>query len=246
MTPATPRPLSPASRLSAVLAVLVLLAPVASPARADAGGDPDRWLEERIERAERAVDDEPTFEHRLLLAKLLHLKGSHGNKGAAKRSDRMFQALREDHGDDPRVLAYAGSAMMLRAKRAWLPWKKGALVEDGGELITRAMALAERTPEADETEVRFVRAVSVANLPGWMEQEAVAKRDFEALAASAEQAVRDGRLSQYQAASALVHRAGYLADADREAEARELYRRAIELSPKSHAAAAAREALEDL
>lgn len=235
-------------------AALALVALAALPAGAgeassDAPSDasPDAWLRSRIERAERAVEAEPeALEARLHLAKLLHLSGSLGDKGDASRADDMLQRLRRAHPDRPRVLAYAGSAMMLRAKRTWLPWKKGDLVEAGGELIERALQRAERTPAADELEVRFVKAVSADSLPGWMGQKETARREFAALAAVAAEAVADGRLLRDQAATVLVRHAERCADEDRTDEARRLYRRAIELSPESHAAARSREALDDL
>lgn len=232
---------TPASWIAVAVAVCCA-AP--TPAPAVTPREADRQLEQRLDQARREAEQHPKDrEARLRYAKLLHLKGSLGDARAAKRAQAMFESLRQTHGDDPLLLAYAGSAKMLQAKRTWLVWKKGDLVEAGGDLLNRALAEARATPEPDELEVRFLRAVSADKLPDWMGQRELVTSEFAALAERVPDAVEQGRLSPYQAASTLYHRGRDLIDAGRGNEARPLLQRAIDLAPDSHAALHAQEAL---
>ncbi|WP_066340957.1 hypothetical protein [Azohydromonas lata] len=89
---------------------------------------------------------------------------------AASRFERMAQA-------DPSDLvlqAYAGAALTLRGRDAWLPWRKMAHTEDG--LARLDKALAQLQPAHDKPlhrgtpasmEVRFVAASVFLGMPGF-------------------------------------------------------------------------------
>jgi len=76
--------------------------------------------------------------------------------------------------DDPRLLAYAGSADLLAARRATAPWTKWNRANEGLELLDRAVILA-----PDDPEIRFLRGASTLRLPGFFERGDVARRDLE-------------------------------------------------------------------
>ncbi|MFW6336593.1 MAG: hypothetical protein ACOC3G_05650 [Phycisphaeraceae bacterium] len=227
-----------------VLAAALLLGACMQSTRAEEV-TPEQRLSQHIDAAERAAREHPDdVEKQLALAKLLHRKGAYGEKDAAQRADEMLQELYEAHPDRPLVAAYAGAAKMMRAQRTLLPWKKGELVKQGGAMIERALEQAGDTPADEEWEVRYVRAVSAASLPEWMEQGELARDEFAELAEVAPEAVRDGRLTAHQAAVILVHHAAALREAGKTEAARRALDNAVELSPDSHAGAEARAALQ--
>ena len=208
---------------------------------------PEQRLSQRIDAAERAVRDSPdNAQRKLALAKLLHRRGAHGHDDAAERADRMLQELHEAHPDHPLIAAYAGAARMMRAERTLLPWKKGDLVKQGGAMIEQALERARETPAEEELEVRYVRAVSAASLPAWMEQGKLAREEFAALAEVASEAVEQGELAAHQGARVLLYHAAALREEGDIKAAKQALRKAIELSPDSHAGAEARAALAEL
>lgn len=208
---------------------------------------PDQQLQQRIDTARRDARQRPDeVAAQLEWAKLLHLQGSLGNEDAAKQADRLLQQLHQAHPDHPRVKAYAAAATMMRAERTFLPWKKGKLVKKGGKMIERAMELAEQTPAQDQLEVRYVRALSAASLPPWMEQGEIARREFAELAQVAEEAASNGELSPQQAARVLLHHATALHDRGDPKAAKRALRKAVDLSPDSHAGAEARRMLNEM
>ena len=230
----------------ALLAAALLLGSCMESTRADEV-TPEQRLSQRIDAAEQAVREHPDdLEKQLTLAKLLHRRGAYGEEEAAERADEMLQNLYASHPDDPLVAAYAGAAKMMRARRTLLPWKKGKLVEQGGEMIERALRQARDTPADDELEVRYVRAVSAASLPQWMEQGELAREEFAELADVAAEAVRDRKLAAHQGAVVLLRHAAALREAGDIDAAKRALRKAIGLSPGSHAGAEARAVLADL
>lgn len=235
-----------AALTASVLAAALLLGACMQSTRAEEV-TPEQRLSQRIDAAEQAAREHPdAVEKQLALAKLLHRKGAYGEKDAARRADEMLQEMHEAYPDQPLVAAYAGAAKMMRAQRTLLPWKKGELVKQGGAMIERALEQARETPADDELEVRYVRAVSAASLPEWMEQGELARDEFAALAEVAPDAVRDGRLTAHQAAVILVRHAAALRESGNIEAAKRALDQAVELSPGSHAGAEARTALEEL
>ena len=208
---------------------------------------PEQRLSQRIDAAEQSVRDSPdNVQRKLTLAKLLHRRGAHGHDDAAKRADRMLQKLHEAHPDHPVIAAYAGAARMMRAERTLLPWKKGELVKQGGAMIEQALERARESRAEDELEVRYVRAVSAASLPAWMEQGELARAEFAALAEVVSEAVEQGELASHQGARVLLYHAAALREQGEIEAAKRALRKAIDLSPDSHAGAEARAALAEL
>jgi len=241
----SPRCYRAARALIGTIVIVGVVCAAASPTLAASKREADRRLDQRIQEAEQHLETADA-EARVTLAKLLHLKGSLGDTAAAKRAQRMFDALRQDLGDGPVLLAYAGSAKMLQAKRTWLVWKKGKLVEEGRDLLNAALEKARASDPDAVLEVRFLRAVSADKLPDWMGQREVVTAEFAAIAEVVPDAVEHGWLSKYQASSALYHHARDLIEAGRPDAARPLLEQAIAYAPDSHAAVNAQQALAEL
>jgi len=230
-----------AQRLS-VFSIILLLGLLGPAGQAMADKDADDLLDERIEAAEDWLDDSPhDLDRQLYLAKLLHLKATQGHESSGKRSLDYLNSLHDAYPDHAVIKAYLGSAKMLKAKRIWAVWKKGDLVETGGDLI-----LAAEDMDSENLEIQFIKAISVYRLPRWMEQFHIAKETFHELSLVAEEAAADGRLSAEQAASTLYHEAEIQLENGHKQVAKDLYYKAIELSPDSFAAEDSHKALKKL
>jgi hypothetical protein len=179
-----------------------------------------RAIEEGLRRDPR--DPALRFER----ARLDHLAGVDGDEDAAERAEEALAALAEERRGDARVAAWLGSARLLHAKRAWAPWTKGALAEEGLALLDDAVR---RAPE--DLEVRFLRAVSTYALPFFYERGEAAAADFAAVSGGAEAAVRAGRLEPAIAAAALFFHGVLREEGGDPGAARDAWRRAARAGP---------------
>ncbi len=197
-------------------------------------------LNQRIADARATLADAPDqsaaqFE----LAKALYFLAVEGDDPAAIESHGLFAALHQQDPDDPVILAYHGSTVMLQARRYLLPWKKMDRANSGLALMDRAIAAAPEQPE-----VRFVRAMSTANLPGFFERQPQTLADFAWLMDRADAIEEAAALEPPHLAAALYRYGVLCAEADRPDDARAAWRRAIDAAPDSGVAADARRALE--
>jgi hypothetical protein len=99
-------------------------------------------------------------------------KALSGKPQAIEASLKQFEALLQQEPTHPLALAYAGAATSLKARDAWMPWKKMSHAEDGLALIDKALSLLGSehdealhlgTPLALQT--RFVAATTFLSLP---------------------------------------------------------------------------------
>lgn len=132
---------------------------------------------------------------------------------------------------DAKVRAYRGACQMLRAKQARWPWEKGRYAEAGLRMLDAAVADAPSDPE-----VRFVRGMTSYNLPPVFSRGDLAAADLGAVAARAEASAADGTLDAPLAAAALYYYGELRQRAGDEAQAIDLWRRAIDLAPGTRAA----------
>ncbi|QDU70799.1 hypothetical protein [Mucisphaera calidilacus] len=128
----------------------------------------DTTFAEQLEEAEQQLKERGSSDPLIFeKARLEHLLGAKGDRDLARSAYQALRGLHERYPDDPVISAYFGSAMMLRAQRAWLFTTKGRLVEEGGDLMKRSLEAA-----PDDAEVHAVIGLSLVDLPDWMEQQA--------------------------------------------------------------------------
>lgn len=79
-------------------------------------------------------------------------RGQRGSESDNEAASEQFKRLSETEADNPLFLAYYGSTITIKARDAWLPWKKLKLGEEGLDLIDKA--LRHLTPEHDKIFLR--------------------------------------------------------------------------------------------
>lgn len=173
-----------------------------------------------------------TWEDRFALAKHLHLCGVDGDADAARRARTLLERLHGEAPNNPRVLAYRGSSLLLAAKRTLLFWEKGDLAEAGLRDLDRAVELA-----ACDFEVRFLRAVSSRELPSFFGRKALAEADFLWLAERAEESVRAGAVDPLLGAAAVYYAGLVLEERGDAAGAQREFSKVKALAPDSTYAA---------
>lgn len=114
-----------------------------------------------------------------------------GDDRAAARVETELETIRERLGDDPRVLAYLGSARLLAARRSSLPWNRLSAARKGLALLDRAVDVA-----GDDVEIRFLRGITTRPLPGFFGRARIAKSDLAFALERAEAAYVSGRLPE--------------------------------------------------
>ena len=170
----------------------------------------------------------------------LHYRGFQGEDEAAEDALEQLIRLEKAKPDDPRTVAYLGSARVLAATRMFAPWSKGKTCKTGLALLDRALELA-----PDDLEIRFVRAISTRPLPGFFGRADESCEDFAAVAKRLEAAVTTRELTPEVAALALLHHGECLAASDDVRGSRSAWRRSIQLAPGEPSAKLAREKLDD-
>ncbi|MFA6311622.1 MAG: hypothetical protein WCV99_04375 [Sterolibacterium sp.] len=81
-------------------------------------------------------------------------RGLRGSESDNEAAAEQFRRLTETDTGNPLYLAYYGSTFAVKARDAWLPWKKLKLGEQGLDLIDKA--LKRLTPEHDKLVLRQV------------------------------------------------------------------------------------------
>lgn len=81
-------------------------------------------------------------------------RGLRGSESDNEAAAAQFKRLSETDTGNPLYLAYYGSTFAVKARDAWLPWKKLKLGEQGLDLIDKA--LKRLTPEHDKLALRKV------------------------------------------------------------------------------------------
>lgn len=81
-------------------------------------------------------------------------RGLRGSESDNEAAAEQFKRLSETETGNPLYLAYYGSTFTVKARDAWLPWKKLKLGEQGLDLIDKA--LKRLTPEHDKLVLRKV------------------------------------------------------------------------------------------
>lgn len=89
-----------------------------------------------------------------IAAQLQFESGLRGSEKDNEQAAESFRALTELEPDNPLYLAYYGSTFAIKARDAYLPWKKLKLGETGLDLIDKA--LRKLGPEHDSRRLRGV------------------------------------------------------------------------------------------
>lgn len=103
------------------------------------------------------------------------LQANAGDTAKIEKAADGFTALLKVEPANPVLMAYAGSAISMKANTTLLPWKKMSYAEDGLAMLDKALAML--TPAHDAPvqhdipgalEVRFVAASTFLAVPGFM------------------------------------------------------------------------------
>jgi len=210
-------------RIASALALFVLWhSPLAQAA------DDVHVREERLERELRRDPESRTL--RLSLAKVLHFRGVDGDAAAERRSAELLERLTAEKPDDAVAVAYLGSARLVFARLAWVPWQKISLVRQGLDLLDRAVTLDPRDPE-----VRFMRGASTRPLPRYFGRGDQSAKDLTEAVAKTKDALAKGRLDE-ELAAAIFYLYGFtLLDHDDRAGTLDAWRTAVEIGPETEA-----------
>jgi len=179
--------------------------------------------------------------NRYRLARALHLEGVNGDDDAAERALDILEELAVEEPRNPQVLAYLGSAKLLAAKRAFFPWSKNSLTDEGIVLLDQAVALA-----PDNLEIRFVRGISSYPLPTSFNRHKSACADFDVVAGRAEEAVLADKMDANLAAKTFYYHGLCLEENGRKKEARASWEKAAAIAPGSSFALLAGEKISNM
>ncbi len=172
----------------------------------------------------------PSHADQIRQAKDLYYQGVYGDKAASEKSDELFTQLHKQMPDDPLVTVYYGSLRLLEAQRTWALWKKNSLSKQGVQLMDRAVSAS-----PGNLEVRFVRAATDRNLPGFFGRKEQSQSDLDFIVRRAEGAVRQGVFEPRLAAASFLYYGELCREQSRSKEAAEAWRTAVRLAPDSHA-----------
>jgi tetratricopeptide (TPR) repeat protein len=101
--------------------------------------------------ASMAAEDQP---RQFLEAQSLFERGLRGSEKDNEQAAEKFRALAGQEPDNPLYLAYYGSTFTLKARDAYLPWKKLRLGEEGLDLIDKSLKRLD--PEHDRQTLRSI------------------------------------------------------------------------------------------
>ncbi len=174
-------------------------------------------------------------------ARALYYRGADGDKQAYEQANHLFTKLYKEDGGSPRIEAYYGSLRLLEASHTWALWKKNSLSKEGIRLMDKAVKAA-----PNDLEIRFVRAATTYDLPGFFHRKEQSAQDFAYLAQRAPKAAHSGELEPRLAAASLYFHGEFLNDANEPSEAVAAWKAAIALAPNSRAARDSREELKKL
>ncbi|MDZ4800813.1 MAG: hypothetical protein SGI92_21855 [Bryobacteraceae bacterium] len=131
-------------------------------------------------------------------AKSLYYKGVDGDKTATRESTAILSKLAAQKPGDPLIAAYLASNKLLESSRTFALWNKNRLAKEGTLGLDRAVGMA-----PDNLEVRFIRAASTWNLPGFFKRQEQSEADFAYLAPRVAEAAVKGTLEKRLADAAL-------------------------------------------
>ena len=163
----------------------------------------------------------------------LYYKAVEGDRSAATRASALMDEMRRSKQNDPVLLAYRGSLLLLESSWAVAPWRKGKLAKEGLLMMDRAVESAPR-----DLQVRFVRGASTMRLPGFFRRGQQSASDLAEVAVVAADAVRAGKLEPRLATAALHYHAGNREKAGDRSAAREACSIAVSIAPKTPGAIA--------
>jgi hypothetical protein len=166
------------------------------------------------------------------------MRGVDGDDSAAKAAAIGFDALLVEAPDDLRIRAYVGSARLLAARAATVPWDKLKLSKQGLEQLDAALAA-----RPDDVELRWLRGVSSWELPAFFSRRAQSTADLSAAAERVDAAYRDGAIDLVVAAAIWYYRGRDLRRSGDRPSAETCWRKAIGLGPETPGALSARAAL---
>lgn len=81
-------------------------------------------------------------------------RGLRGSKDDNENAAAQFKRLTEQEPGNPLFMAYYGATSAIKAQDAWMPWTKIKFVDQGLELVDKA--LKQLTPEHDKARMRKV------------------------------------------------------------------------------------------
>ncbi len=171
-------------------------------------------------------------------ARRLYYQGVGGDKQAYQEADKLFAVLYQRESKDPRIKVYYGSLRLLEASHIWALWKKNGLSKQGIQLMDAAVEAA-----PGDLEVRFVRAATTYDLPGFFHRKEQSETDFDFLAERAVAAARAGALEPCLAAASLYYHGEFLQHLGKKDAAITSWKQAIAIAPQSRAANQSRDAL---
>lgn len=231
---------STAARFSGLLIAAMVWCATFGAAGALAEEPEHEALEDKVARLEKSyAEDEDDLVLKLELAKATHYLSIAGDADAGERAELLLFELNEAQPDEPVIIAYYGSARLMKAARTWVVWKKGELAKEGILLLNDAVEA-----DAENPEIRFLRGASTYHLPGFFGMAEQSEGDFAAVVETAQDDVTTGRLAPELAAAAYFHHALILDDASKEIEAIEAWQIAADLAPQSRASQDAEKELE--
>jgi hypothetical protein len=167
-------------------------------------------------------------------AKDLYFRGVDGDRSASRDSTKILEKLAAEKPGDAVVLVYLASNKLLESGRTFALWNKNRLAKEGITGLDRAVEMA-----PDNLEIRFIRAVSTFDLPGFFKRQQQSEADFEWLAPRVTAEAKKGTLEKRFAAASLYYFGLVLERRGDKAGALKLWRSAAEMAPDSKAGTAA-------
>lgn len=168
-------------------------------------------------------------------ARELHGLAVLGDDEAHDEAHKRFQRLLRRHPQHRRVMAWAGSSYLIKARETWWPPSKGKHAKRGVALLDQAVV-----QEPQDLTARWLRGVSTLPLPdrGGRRTDALADLNFVVFHARA--GLEAEALTPRAAANAAFQLGNALEEDGDEAGAHRAWQQAIELAPQSGYAAQAR------
>jgi tetratricopeptide (TPR) repeat protein len=96
------------------------------------------------------------------------------NDDATERAEELLKAILQKKNDHTEAMVYYGSLLTLKGRDAFLPWSKLSYVEEGCELMDKAVRL-----DPKNIRLRIRRAMNNVNLPSPFNRQAYYLEDFE-------------------------------------------------------------------
>lgn len=162
-------------------------------------------------------------------ARDLYYQGIYGDKIASERAGQLFTKLHEQSPDDPLINVYYGSERLLEAQHTWALWKKNSLSKEGILLMDDAVK-----KQPDDLEIRFVRAATERNLPGFFGRKEQAAADFAFITGRASNAVRSGAFEPRLAAASFFYYGEWCREQSRLKDAEHAWKTAVNIAPDSN------------